>query len=61
MKEKEETIKLEEELKRLEKENKDSIQVEKKLIEKYKLNSIKGNILNYELFTGVGYYNQLFS
>ena len=61
VKEKEEKIKLEEELKRLDKENKDSIQVEQKLIEKYKLNSIKGNILNYELFTGVGYYNQLFS
>jgi hypothetical protein len=61
VKDKEETIKLEEELKKLEKENKNSVELETKLIQKYNLNNIKGNIFNYELFSGIGYYNQLFS
>lgn len=61
VKDKEETLKLEKELIKLDKENKNSLMVEKQLIQKYNLNEIKGNIFNYELFTGVGYYNQLFS
>ena len=34
---------------------------EKQLIEKYNLGHIKHNILIFDLFSGVGYYNQLFS
>ena len=49
------------ELQKLEKDKKNSKELSDLIVKKYKLDKIKSNIFLYDLFTGVGFYNQLFS